>query len=356
MKILFLTRKWPPAVGGMEVYSKELVDELNTLGIEIDLRALPGRADGRPPTLAAIILFGLRTALQLVFSRQRWDAIHGGDLAIWPLAWIAHLKCPNAPVILAAHGTDIAFAFRKSLPAHAYRLYISSCTRRFSKTKLIVAANSEATANLSRAIGFQDVRVILLACRPIDAVGEPPEGRYLFFAGRLQVRKGLSWFTRNVLPHLPEDVRLIVAGPPWDQSESEALDDPRVDYLGPVDQDQLSILMGGALAVIVPNLPGPDRFEGFGLIAVEAASSGAIVLAADLDGFQSSVIEGQTGQLLEPGNVVAWNDAVKGVLALDETALAARKAIAKTTAREAFSWNRVAREMLALYGNNSASG
>ena len=40
--VLFLTRKWPPAVGGMEPYSAELIGELRKIPLEVELINLPG--------------------------------------------------------------------------------------------------------------------------------------------------------------------------------------------------------------------------------------------------------------------------------------------------------------------------
>ena len=38
--------------------------------------------------------------------------------------------------------------------------------------------------------------------------------------------------------------------------------------------------------------------EGFGLVAVEAAMRGALVVAADLEGLRDAVVDGQTGIVL----------------------------------------------------------
>src|SRR5690606_10595555 len=58
LRVLFVTRKWPPAVGGMEVYCRELVNELDER-VALDLEALPGRSDGQPPSTLALVGFGV---------------------------------------------------------------------------------------------------------------------------------------------------------------------------------------------------------------------------------------------------------------------------------------------------------
>src|SRR5262245_53736654 len=99
MKVLFITRKWPPAVGGMEVYSRELVRELRDR-VELDLRVLPGQANGSPPSGWALVNFALKTAGRLIASRAQWDVVHGGDLAIWPLVWLATLRRRNRRCVI----------------------------------------------------------------------------------------------------------------------------------------------------------------------------------------------------------------------------------------------------------------
>ena len=39
LRVLFLTRKWPPAIGGMEVYSMELSEELSHR-VDLTVRSL----------------------------------------------------------------------------------------------------------------------------------------------------------------------------------------------------------------------------------------------------------------------------------------------------------------------------
>ena len=48
LRVLFLTRKWAPAIGGMEVYSMELSEELSHK-VNLTVRSLAGNKDGSPP-------------------------------------------------------------------------------------------------------------------------------------------------------------------------------------------------------------------------------------------------------------------------------------------------------------------
>ncbi len=337
-------------MGGIETYSVELVGSLRSQGVDVDLKALPGQRDGSAPGAVGIVSFGIRTAAWLLSRRGGWAAVHGGDLAIWPLAALARVRGRRAPMVLSAHGTDISFAGRGGMAAWLYRQYLKAGISLLRRQDLAIAANSEATAVLVRALGFPNVHVIPLASRPARPEGEKPPGRYLLFAGRLERRKGLSWFVDKVLPTLPDDLRLVVAGTRWDASEDAALAHPRVEYLGQLDQARLAAVMAGAVAVIIPNLAlGRGHFEGFGLVAVEAASAGAILLASNLDGFTSSVIDGQSGRLVPAGDAAAWSAAIQDVSTWPPEKTAAARALAQETAATHFTWDRVARETIELY-------
>lgn len=346
LKILLITRKWPPAVGGMETYSVELVDELRRLGHEVEVIALPGRGDGRPPSTVALVLFGIVTVFRVLVGRRHPEAVIGGDMAVWPLVLAACLGVRGAPrPILAAHGTDVSLAYRADTAGRLYRRYLCLGGRWLGRRGVRIAANSGATGARARALGFRAVRIIPLGCRP-DPEPDPWRfGRDLVFAGRLQVRKGLGWFVTNVLPRLPADIRLKVAGPEWDAAEALALGHPRVDYLGALPRERVYAEMAGALAVVVPNIrEGVNLFEGFGLVAVEAASMGAPVLAPRIDGFRASVRHGHTGTLLPPGDADAWVAAITQLAEMPRGEMETLRRGRMTAAREFYSWERVARQ------------
>lgn len=351
MRILFITRKWPPAVGGMETYSVELTAELRKAN-SVDIHALPGGSAGAAPGGLRIAWFGLVTACRVLFGHNDHDVIHGGDMAIWPLVALARVRSRNVRTVLSAHGTDVSYAFRSGVLARLYAVYMKTGARLCGVGAVL--ANSQATADLALSLGFNSVAVIPLATRASGRTPVRNPGRSILFAGRLVRRKGLAWFVENVLPRLPADIELEVAGTIWDDEEEAALYAPRVMFLGALPQDELHVKMAEALCVVMPNIPvGRGHMEGFGLIAVEAAASGAVVVAADLDGFRSSVIDGVTGRLLPPENPDAWIEAIHEIAAWtpdhrQEVAETAQKA-----AGEHFSWPRVAEQTIEEYQDSA---
>ncbi len=347
--VLFITRKWPPAVGGMETYCAELVAALKSQ-INLSLEALPGRKNGAPPTMFALISFGLRSLTGLAGAQPKYDIIHAADMAIWPLALLASMRAPDAKIVLSAHGTDVAFANRRGILPLLYRFYLQLGAKLLRKSTVL--ANSRATASLLERHGFDHPEVIPLAAQPTPTSPQSPKP-YVLFVGRLTKQKGCRWFIENVLPDLPDGLSLRVVGPIVDSLEESALATSRVVYHGPVRGEELAQLRRNALAVIVPNIDSdPTYFEGFGLAATEASAAGGVVLAADVFGLRDAIIDGRTGYLLPAGEPEAWVRKVRAITnwTQDEREQFIASSVNKTA--EFFSWPRVARDTLAAYGGH----
>ena len=346
LKILFLTRKWPPAVGGMEAYSRDLARALEAHAC-VDLRALPGKANGKRPSAFAMIVFGVATAFDILLKGTDADVAHGADLAIWPLVFIATLRRRSVRPVLSAHGSDIALSFKRGLRAALYRLYLKLGV--FLLPSVIVLANSRATADLCARRGFAHVRIVHLATLAADDECLAPEP-FILFVGRLIPQKGCGWFIREVLPLLDERLRFAVAGIAWDEEEEAALSHPRVRFHGPVFGAALRDLRARATAIVVPNLDlGLESFEGFGLTATEGAADGGVVLACDLHGIADAVRHGTTGFLMQAGDAAAWAAKIHEIAAWSQDERKAFIAASRAAVARIYSWPRVADETLAAY-------
>ncbi|NOX96046.1 MAG: glycosyltransferase family 4 protein [Alphaproteobacteria bacterium] len=347
--VLFITRKWPPAVGGMETYCVELTDALK-LHVNLSVEALPGRDDGTPPSTFNLIVFGLRSLVSLFGPRQSYDIIHGADMAIWPLVLATSLRTPGAKVVLSAHGSDVAFANRPGFLPFLYRHYLQLGARLTKKA--VVIANSHATALLLERHSFNNPIVVPLAAKSVSPNTQPPQ-QYILFVGRLTKQKGCQWFIENVLPALPDEISLRVVGPVIDRSEEAPLATPRVIYHGPAHGEKLTELRSRALVVIVPNIDTEETyFEGFGLAATEAAAAGSVTLASNVYGLRDAVIDQCTGYLLPSNQPEAWVDKIQEIAKWTpnqrESFITA--SMIKTT--EFFSWDRVAHDTVAAYGGH----
>jgi glycosyltransferase involved in cell wall biosynthesis len=292
--------------------------------------------------------FGVSTTSRILLGQPLPNLIHVGDMASWPLALMARLRSPSIRVVMSAHGTDVSYGRRASLSGWLYRAYLRTGAALLASAKVV--ANSQATAEACRQAGFRRVEIVPLASDFRAPAPVPEPGTNLLFAGRLIRRKGLSWFVESVLPLLPQDIGLDVAGSLWSDEEAASLLDERVRYLGVLDQQALANAFAGALCVIVPNIEMANgEFEGFGLVAVEAAAAGGVVLASNIGGLRGAVKDGVTGFLVQPGGATAWAAKILDIQAWDRAKREAFVVASVAEARDHFSWERVATETEAIY-------
>jgi glycosyltransferase involved in cell wall biosynthesis len=299
--------------------------------------------------------FSVRAAARYLMRGRPPEVLHVGDMAAWPLALLALARRPRPLIVLSAHGTDVSYHRRGGLRGTAYCRYLQLGARLVGSRARVIA-NSSATARAAAETGWRIHAIVPLGTRgevaPAPASGQ--DGR-LLFAGRLVERKGCRWFVEQVLPVLPEGIRLAVAGPVWDERERPALADRRVDYLGTLSQDELRRAYPAALAVVVPNIePRSGEFEGFGLVAAEAAASGAIVIAANTGGLTEAVLDGETGFLVPSGDPEAWRALIAEIAGWTDDQRAAFTARSTARARDHYSWSRVADEVMQVYAMRTA--
>lgn len=356
---LFVTRKFPPSVGGMERLAADLWAGMRSEAPD-DVRLL---AHGGG--IAGLPWFTVRAAWWTWRAgRTRggaWTLVTGDVLMtilLWPVLRLRGTR-RRPRVAVFAHGKDVLWSPRP------YQRVVRHVLPRAD----LVVANSAATAAAVRAVGVEDARLRVLrlgvevppapdraASRAAlrGRLGVPAGAVVLVAVGRQVRRKGAAWFVREVMPRLGADVHLAIAGdgPDADAVAAAVAASPaaaRIHVLGRVDDDVRELLMAGGDVFVQPNVPVAGDMEGFGLVAVEAAMRGAVVVAAELEGLRDAVVPGETGLLLPPGDADAWVAALDELLAApaELAALADRFA---TVARDVYSRERMGRDAVRLLG------
>ncbi|WAC66388.1 glycosyltransferase [Agrococcus sp. SL85] len=187
-------------------------------------------------------------------------------------------------------------------------------------------------------------------------LGVRAEDRLVVCVGRVQPLKGQDLAVR-MLQHLPGAV-LVLAGDatPGAERYLDSLHDlaretgvtGRVRHIGSLERPALAQLLDAADVVVVPS-----RTESFGLVPLEAAASGTPVVAARVGGLLESVVDGETGVLVEGRDPERWAAAVASILDDEdlrlELGLAGRRAAARR------DWQDVALELEGVYRAVGAS-
>jgi glycosyltransferase involved in cell wall biosynthesis len=85
----------------------------------------------------------------------------------------------------------------------------------------------------------------------------------------------------------------------------------------------------------------PSILEGFGLVVIEANARGTPAVAYDVPGLRTSIRDGETGLLVENGNVPALADAV--ISMIKDTELRNRLTENALEYSKQFSWDNAAK-------------
>ncbi|MGB0653747.1 MAG: glycosyltransferase family 4 protein [Thermoplasmatota archaeon] len=288
MKVAFAARNMPPKViGGLERFSDDVLAGLRR---DFEVTEVANRRGRRwtAPYLATAkprLVGAIRAGAQVV------DA---SDASLAPA--LAGLK---APTQVRVHGLDLL---------HPHPIYQKVVRRYLPKVDVIVA-NSEATRGLLADFGITEERTRVVnpaADAPAGHRPDPQPGRILFL-GRLVERKGVLPLVERVWPHLadhPEVYLDIVGDGPLREEVEEAVDlapsNDRITLHGALPQGPLEQLFARADCFVMPNRATPGDWEGFGIVAAEAAARGVPVVAHAVDGMDDAIIHGATG-LKVPG-------------------------------------------------------
>jgi len=178
------------------------------------------------------------------------------------------------------------------------------------------------------------------------------EGPLLLFVGRIQPLKGVD-VALECLAALPEAATLLVVGGPSGpdgplevgrlRARADALGiADRVRWIDPQPHEALPAWYRAADVCLVPS-----RTESFGLVALEAAACGTPVVAADVGGLRSLIVDGETGFLVPARTGEAFAEQVARLLA--DRALAASMGARAAARSAAYTWNMTAARLRRVY-------
>ena len=352
MKVLFITRKYPPATGGME-----------TLSYNITIR-YPGEKKilkmGKKNQMHLIWFIPL-CMFYLMINSKKYKVLHLSDMVLILLgAWVRIFN-KKIKIMINIHGLDINFSDRKSILSKIYKIYLNIFAKEKNYDKLI--CNSNNTQEIAQSFNFAKTEVIPIGIEYKKTANYSKEDlyeiisnkhknkKYLLTVGRLVERKGVKWFIENVLAGLPEDVVYLVVGEPaWIKSGENELDkikksisnrnlQNQVQLLGRVSGHDLEVLYQTADIFLMPNIPVVGDAEGFGIVAIEASARGLPVVASELEGITEAIKQGENGFLIKPKDSGAFVNKINELINYSDID-GLKKEISDYTIKE-YSWDNI---------------
>lgn len=361
-KILFISRAYPPILGGIENQNYGIAQAL----AKITPTKIIANKRGKkflPVFLPWLAIYGL-----LILSRH--DVVLVGDGVLSPLCHWFKLFFPKKKYISIIHGLDITFAYKKSALGKIYRTINIPAIKKLDK--LIMVGNE--TVEQAVKIGIQKKRCVFIP-NGLDlertdtnasrsdlekVLGMNLEGKKVIFRGGRFVRhKGVEWFVRQVMPKLSGNYILVAAGggvaaktagdendyPNCQKAVRELGLEKRVKLILNIPQPDMNILLNTCDLYISPNVKVPGSMEGFGITAIEGAACSRVVLASDLEGLKDAIKDGENGFLLPWGNAEAWINKTKEILENDNFRIEFGKK-AREYIQNNFTWDRISRKYL----------
>ena len=324
-------------------------DQWEIIGVQAaNMRLFPVTASSR----IARVMWE-QTLLPIAARRLRLDVLHS------PHYTMPVLRSTRS--VVTFH--DLTFQLFPEVHERSKR-YFFGCFMRVSArwADLLIAVSENTKKDMVRLLGVSPSRVVVTpeaassefrplpladvanVCSRYDLIA----GRYLLYVGVLEPRKNVPMLLKSYaaihdeFPQFP----LVLAGKKgwmydsiFERVNQAGISDA-LRFVGHVPKDDLVALYNGARAFVYPS-----KYEGFGLPVLEAMQCGTPVVAGAVSSIPE--IAGDAAILIDPSSAEALTDALRRILA--DEALAVDLA-ARGRARAAmFSWNRCARETIAVY-------
>lgn len=199
----------------------------------------------------------------------------------------------------------------------------------------------------------------------LEALGYPHDTRILLFVGRIEALKGIDLIVEAVrrlhvenIVDLAKTRLVIVGGNLASRTDAElnalralvhehGLDDI-IEFVGAKERDELGVYYHAATAVLMPS-----DYESFGMVALEAMASGTPVIASEVGGLAYLIESGETGYHIPVRDVGALMDRIRQVL--QNPASNAR--VGKQAAQRAcmYAWPRITDQLFAVFASVMAA-
>jgi len=281
-------------IGGIERHVQVLATGLRRAGIDARLTLLAEHGDN--PWLGQLKSAGLN-----------WDVAQGGAVGLWRMLGrekvsLLHTHGYKAGILgrLAARlsGTPVVSTFhageRGAFPVWLYQMA--------DEWSGILATRVSVSARIAGALPFRSV----LAPNFIDAPERPPCQMLpaaIGFVGRLSREKGPDIFC-ELAQRSDTAASWHVFGDGPMRAELQAQHGSRVCFHG-MTQDMGAVWPTLGLLVMC------SRAEGLPMAALEAMAAGIPVAASRVGGLPELVEHGSNGWLLEPEDLIGWEDVVE---------------------------------------------
>ena len=364
-KMVICTHEFFPFRGGAATYSEELAAALHRAGEDVEVWAPDcgglGAVDGfefpvvRLPA-GGSLRFGdmIRFAVQIAARRKQLEEATvvltsvGAHMVFMVLVPLGRVKCRR--VLSVLHGSEI-LRFQKN------GFWKFWARRFFPRVECVLTVSKYSHSLIERSFLSPLARRIVItpcacstaAMRPCGAAARNDDKIRVLTLARVHPRKG-QLDTARALARLPAESRSRIVYQIGGIGDTSYLRQVAAvcreagvafEHLGQINPDTLASTYHQCDICAMTSRSLPKSVEGFGISYLEAGYHGKPVVGYRSGGAVEAVVDGETGLLVNEGDISALADAFRRLLA--DSALRQRLGEGGRRHAAKFSWDATAR-------------
>ncbi len=344
--LLFITRKYPPVVGGMEKYSYELYTYLSK---HFNTNLIANRK-----TQKWFPFFFIYATIKSLLIMHKYDYFYIGDPVLSPLGYLIKILS-RKPVFLTVYGLDLTYK------NFIYRNINLTLARKLDKIICI----SKNTKDIALKNGFENSKLKIINIGidyenfNMDVMSKEKwtkkynintNQKILITVGRLVKRKGVNWFIKNILnnPELQNYHYYIIGNGKIKEKIISNIKrfnlKKNITILTNIDDFNRNSFYAHSDLFIMPNIKVKNDLEGFGIVAIEAGAFGLPVFTSAIEGISDAIIPGKTAITYD--NTQECINRLKSFL--KDTAKLPPKNEIKKVIKKKYDWNNIIKQYVNL--------
>ena len=376
MKVTIISKEYPPHVyGGAGVHVKFLTRELaKRMSVEVRCFGEQHISDGNLTVRGYqawermwegtdrrfnSTLGTFSTDLSLVRDAMDSDVVHTHTWYASLAGYMAKVLY-NIPLVCTVHSLEPLRPWKEEQLGRSYHLSTWVEKVALENADRIVSVSQGSKKDILDNFDVDPTRVRVIhngidldLYRPVTTDGTRKafdiDGPYVLFVGRTSRQKGMTYLI-DAMDMVDPGVRLVCCTSAPDTKEIEAeiaakiAQQPRVLWINSLLREEQYVELYANASVFAC----PSVYEPFGIINLEAMACKTPVVASRVGGILETVVDGETGFLVEPADPRALADGINRLLRdpgmREEFGRNGRRRV-----EDHFSWSRIAEQTETMY-------
>lgn len=331
-KTLLVTIDFPPAVGGVATYWKQVAESFPVEKLVV--LTIPGESINDSDQV-------IRKSLFFAFLWPKWmrgiwhiwktykkynceQILIGQVLPVGSMVYFLN-KVKKIPFIVQVYGMDLLQAKRSPRKERLAKRILHQADSIIANSNYVADLVSEFCHTKKQVVTVYPVPASFP--KPTDQTKKALREEYglqkktvVLTVGRLVERKGhdkVLGAMMHVWQSHQDVVYVIVGDGPMKKKLQKMAEPhkPKVIFTGKVSEKEKNAWLNIADIFIMPARESKEDVEGFGIVYLEAGAQGVPVIAGDLSGPREAVLHQKTGLLVDPEDI---DDIAKALLRLIE--------------------------------------